>query len=61
MTKDQIKEKIEELDNDLSKIDEKLNFIDSDDVNVHELYQKEAELIEKKFLLIQQYEDLIHY
>lgn len=59
MTKDQIKQKIEDIDEQLSQIDETL--ASSDEISVHELYQKEAELMIEKYTLVQQYEQLIAY
>jgi predicted transcriptional regulator len=59
MTKEQIKKKIEKIDDQLSIIDETL--ASTDEVCVHELYQKEAELMKERFTLVQQYEQLIAY
>ena len=59
MTKDQIKQKIEDIDEQLSQIDKTL--ASSDEISVHELYQKEAELMIEKYTLVQQYEQLIAY
>lgn len=59
MTKEQIKEKIENIDEQLSVIDETL--ASTDEICVHELYQKEAELMKERFTLVQQYEQLIAY
>lgn len=59
MTTKEIKKRIEDIDDQLSIIDETL--ASTDEVCVHELYQKEAELMKEKFTLIQQYEQLIAY
>jgi cob(I)alamin adenosyltransferase len=59
MKKNEIKKEIENIDQELFNIDETLS--SSDEISVHELFQKEAKLLEKKFLLIQEYEQLIAY
>jgi hypothetical protein len=59
-------EKIKKLQNDIQSIDDQLSLIDetlssSDEISVHELYEKEAVLMAKRYSLISQYEQLISY
>jgi hypothetical protein len=59
MKKEQIKQEIEEIDNQLSELDDILSACD--EISVHEIYERESELMLKKYTLIQQYEQLIAY
>jgi hypothetical protein len=59
MTKEQIKQEIENIDNQLCEIDEAL--LACDESSEHEMYKLESELMFKKYTLIQQYEQLIAY
>ena len=59
MTKEQIKQEIEEIDNQLCELDDILSACD--EISVHEVYERESELMLKKYTLIQQYEQLIAY
>jgi predicted ribosome quality control (RQC) complex YloA/Tae2 family protein len=59
-------EKIKKLQNEIQSIDDQLSLIDetlssSDEISVHELYEKEAVLMAKRYSLISQYEQLISY
>lgn len=59
MKKEQIKKQIEEIDNQLSEIDGILQAVDES--SVKDVLEKEAELMKKKYTLIQEYEQLISY
>jgi len=59
MTKEQIKQQIENIDNQLCELDDILSA--SDEISVHEVYERESELMKEKFTLVQQYEQLISY
>ena len=59
MKKEQIKKQSEEIDNQLSEIDGILQA--ADESSVKDVLKKEAELMKKKYTLIQEYEQLISY
>jgi len=59
MTKETIKSKIEIIDGELSVLDELL--ASSDEISVHEIYEREATLMAERYTLISQYEQLIAY
>ena len=59
MKAQEIKNRIEEIDQHLCQIDEVL--ASSDEISVHELYEQEATLMAERYTLISQYEELIAY
>lgn len=54
-----IRNRIEQIDQQLCELDEVL--ASSDEISVHELYEQEATLMAEKYTLISQYEQLIDY
>jgi hypothetical protein len=59
MKAQEIKNRIEQIDQHLCELDEILT--SSDEISVHDIYEQEATLMAERYTLISQYEQLIVY